>query len=285
MDPSAESMVRRSPPPLRGLVHAYSGYRFVGFEAGHHVGLPGAHVTLIVSLHQPVVLASGPDRSRPPEAHMSMVGGLHLGPVVIAHDGTQSGIHVDIEPFALPVLFGCAASDLTDETVGLDALLGASPARELEERLLAAPTWSARFAVVDEVLLRGVPDRSPALAPGVAEAWRRLVATHGRVSVAALADEVGWSRRHLSERFGRELGLPPKAFGRILRLQRATGLLKADPRRSLADVAAIAGYADQPHLNRDFRELTGTSPTVWMAAERLPFVQDDDREFEASSAE
>lgn len=72
------------------------------------------------------------------------------------------------------------------------------------------------------------------------------------------------------------MSLTPKALGRVVRFQRAVDLLKASPTRSLAHLAALTGYADQPHLNREFRAMTGMSPTGWMAAEDLPFVQDAD---------
>jgi transcriptional regulator GlxA family with amidase domain len=46
-------------------------------------------------------------------------------------------------------------------------------------------------------------------------------------------------------------------------------------RPSLGAVAVAAGFADQAHMTRDWRELAGASPAAWMAGEQLPFVQDD----------
>jgi AraC-like DNA-binding protein len=83
-------------------------------------------------------------------------------------------------------------------------------------------------------------------------------------AVGQIADELGCSRRHLSDRFGTELGLPPKALGRVLRFQRAVGLLRGGG--ELADVAYTCGYADQPHFNRDFRALAGVTPTEFLRA-------------------
>ncbi|MEV6626692.1 helix-turn-helix transcriptional regulator, partial [Amycolatopsis sp. NPDC051114] len=109
--------------------------------------------------------------------------------------------------------------------------------------------------------------------PELGEAWRRMRGADGRVRVTDLAGEVGWSRRHLGERFRAELGLAPKQAARVLRFERAGRLL----RQGHADLAALAvecGYYDQAHLTNEWRALAGCTPGTWIA-EELPFLQDD----------
>jgi transcriptional regulator GlxA family with amidase domain len=106
----------------------------------------------------------------------------------------------------------------------------------------------------------------PEPAPEVAWSYARLAAADGRLPVTALAGEVGWSRRHLAARWRRDIGLGPKATARVLRFERALRLLREG--RALADVAYDCGYADQPHLNREFRALGGGTPR------EVAFVQD-----------
>lgn len=60
--------------------------------------------------------------------------------------------------------------------------------------------------------------------------------------------------------FARQVGIPPKTVGRILRFQGALRALMRDPGVPLADVAADAGYFDQAHFVRDFRRMTGGVP-------------------------
>jgi transcriptional regulator GlxA family with amidase domain len=100
-------------------------------------------------------------------------------------------------------------------------------------------------------------------------AWRRLRASAGGVTVSALADELGCSRRHLTAGFRDHVGLPPKRVARILRFGRVLGLLERSGGRGLGEIAAACGYADQPHLNRDFRAFAGASPGDWLAR-RMP---------------
>jgi AraC-like DNA-binding protein len=61
------------------------------------------------------------------------------------------------------------------------------------------------------------------------------------------------------------VGLAPKLYCRVLRLQRALRLAAAEPGTPWAELALAAGYSDQPHLNRDFAELAGMSPGTYRA--------------------
>jgi AraC-like DNA-binding protein len=87
-----------------------------------------------------------------------------------------------------------------------------------------------------------------------------------------LAAHVGLSTRQLTTLFGREVGLPPKQVSRLMRFgyarQRITAGVRRGVRPDLAVLAADCGYYDQSHLDRDFAQYVGLSPTAWMAEER-----------------
>jgi transcriptional regulator GlxA family with amidase domain len=80
------------------------------------------------------------------------------------------------------------------------------------------------------------------------------------VPIAALAGDIGWSRRHLAMQFKNEFGLRPKRFARVLRFNRAVRLMSRDGGALLADVAARAGYFDQAHFVREVHEFAGIPP-------------------------
>jgi AraC-like DNA-binding protein len=164
-------------------------------------------------------------------------------------------------------LLGVAPAELTGRVVDVGALLGRS-GDELCERLAEAPGWAARFALLDRALARRlVPDSRP---PGdMVHAWNRLLAAGGGIPVAALAHELGWSRRHFGARFREHVGLAPKAAARLLRFRRAVALLERDDGARLAEIAQACGYYDQAHLNRDFRAFAGRSPGEHLGR-RLP---------------
>jgi AraC-like DNA-binding protein len=265
--------------PLRPFVARYVGYRFEGFEPGFHAGLPSRFLSLIVSFDAPVDLAAMPDPAQRPDRFTALVGGLHASPAMIRHDGNQHGIHVHLTAWGARALFGLPAAELAHRVVPLDAVLGPRGIGELLDRLDAAHGWSDRFAVLDTVLMDRLDDRQP-VRDEVAHAWDRLATSGGAVSIGTLAGEIGWSRRHLTERFRAEFGLAPKTMARVLRFERARDLLACAGRPSLAHVAAVCGYADQAHLTRDWRQLAGSSPLAWLREEVFPGVQDPDLQTE-----
>jgi AraC-like DNA-binding protein len=83
-----------------------------------------------------------------------------------------------------------------------------------------------------------------------------LMLWRGHTRVDALADELGVSERQLRRRFQSAVGYGPKTLHRVLRLR---AVMRAGD-RDLARAAADAGFADQAHLSREFRRLTGLTP-------------------------
>ncbi len=256
---------------LAPLVAGYTGYRIDGAEPGVHRGLPSRYLTFIVTLDGTVDLATMPDPAQPPASFTTLAGGLHATPALISHDGNQHGVQLHLTPAGARVLLGVPAGELASTVVELSTLLGPA-AGELLERLRSANTWTDRFRTVDQVLIQIARQRD-GTAPELGWAWRRLTASDGRVEVSALANEVGWSRRHLSERFRREFGLTPKVAGRVMRFEVAHQMLRIPRRFGLAEIAARAGFYDQAHLHREWRELAGCTPSQWLA-EELPSVHD-----------
>jgi AraC-like DNA-binding protein len=281
VDQFAEGVVHRPRALLRPYVESYVGYRYAGFPPGEHMGLPSRHLTFVISFDQPLELSRLPDGTEEVSRFDAILGGLHTSPAVIRHDGTEHGIQLQVTPAGARGLFGMPAAEVARSVVPLDAVWGRL-AGELLDRLAEASDWAARFAVVDGVLLRALAARVEIPSGARREttaAWDRLTATSGQVGVATLAAEVGWSRRHLTERFAAEYGVGPKALARVLRFERARWMIARPHRGTLAEVAAACGYADQAHMVHEWKSLAGSSPTAWLESEVLPFVQDDERPY------
>jgi AraC-like DNA-binding protein len=259
------TFVRQPSPRLRPYVARYAGYRFDGAEAQSHAGLPSRHLTLVISLSGPITVA-GPTGIH---AFNAFVSGLHATPVRVTGTASPCGMRLFLTPLGARALLGTTSAELAGQTVDLfDLLPGGRD--ELLGRLHEAAGWERRFDVIDDLLERCLLD-DVGFRPGLRHAWSRLLDSDGTASIAGLAHETGWSRRHLGQVFAEEIGLSPKRFARIVRFEHACRLIRRGG--ALAGVAAESGYADQPHLGRDWTEITDSTPRDWIRRE-LPFLQD-----------
>jgi AraC-like DNA-binding protein len=268
-----EHHVRRATPALRPYIADVSGYAYLREPPVLHRGLPSQHLTIVISLDEPLGIAWP---GSPVDKFDMLVGGLHSTAIRIGESPNTAGIQLSLTPAGSRALLGVPPGELGSIVIDLDDVLG-KPVRGLADQLRSLDGWQQRFDVVERLLLDTagrLPDRRRAgVRPELGWAWRRLCETTGAIGVQELAREVGWSRRHLTERFRAEYGLPPKVAARVLRFERAVGRLKRDPRTRLTDLAADLGYADQAHLTREWHAIAGCAPRQWMA-EELPFVQD-----------
>ena len=263
-----DEAVRAAPTPaLRGLVAWYAGYRQRGVQPTRHRGLPSPYLTLILTLDEPLTIAAHPDPHNGPGDYATLLGGLHTAPALIHVPGRQSGVQVALGPLGARALLGLPAGGLAGVDGPAEDVLGAD-VREAHERLREAPDWPSRFRVVDTWLLGRLRADAPGPPPEVRHAWRLVLSSGGTVRVAKLADEVGWSERHLRNRFLAETGLTPKAAARVVRFDAARRRLGSRLwRPDLAVLAADFGYADQSHLDREFATLAGCAPSTWLAEE------------------
>jgi AraC-like DNA-binding protein len=169
---------------------------------------------------------------------------------------------VRLAPLGAYKLLGPAVSEIGGSIVGLDDIVGAD-ARRLSEQVQSARTWQERGRLLDDFLL----DRAacgPQPSPVVSHAWRLLVRSGGRTTIGRIAREVGWSHKHLITRFKQQVGVTPHLAARLVRL--STVWRHLDHEQSWSRIAAEAGYADQPHLIREFRRFTGTTPSALITA-------------------
>lgn len=250
---------------LRETVGHYSGYRQRNVAPALHRGLPSPYLTLIFTIDEPLHIAQHVDSRQTPDNYDALVGGLHTSPAYVRHDGAQSGVQVYLNPLAARHLLNMPAGELADVDLSAELVLGRA-VDEVRQGLLDAAGWPARFAVVDRVLARQLRD-APAPPAEVRWVWSRLLATGGRVGVAELAREVGWSERDLAARLREETGLTPKRAGRVIRFDRARRCLQRVGAGDLARLAVDCGYADQSHMSREFAEMAGAPPGRWLAAE------------------
>lgn len=219
--------------------------------------LPSGRADLVFNLHQ--------DCIRTFTAAEDRVGVVARGAVV---HGPQSryfvldarrNVHV-VGVHFLPGgggLLGVPPDELRDRHVALEDLWG-ERAGNLRARLIEAHAPRAMFAILEAEFLR-LLERRTLVHPAISFALRRFDADTPTTRVESIRRETGYGERRFATLFSGAVGLTPKRYARVQRLNRVVHDI-ARGRRELADIAVAAGYYDQAHLNRDFRALAGTSP-------------------------
>ncbi len=236
------------PPRLRSLVACY--WAISGPFADHRV-LPDGCIDVLLT-------ADGGAR---------LVGTMTRA--IVAPPGERAVFGVRFRPGEAARIAPLAPAELTDGEASLADAWGAD-ARALEGRALRA--LEDRSLSAHDVLAR--------LGPLVDRALEDRLARHARASdlaVRAAADALATgstvheaarraslSERQLARRFCARVGIGPKAFARVMRLQRATSAIWSGA--NAAEAALLAGYADQAHFTRDAKDLAGVTP--------VRFVQD-----------
>lgn len=172
---------------------------------------------------------------------------------------SQRWLGVRFRPGGLYPWLGAPLQALTDRRVALVDL----PARHWQPPLTAlaeAEDFASQCRLLDASLLQGLP-RLPA---SILLRWMALAAADPQqgCSVQALSRHSGVGVRTLQRRFVDELGVSPQQHLRYLRFERALSLLRQGA-LSQSAVAQAAGYADQPHLVREFRRFAGVTPGRW----------------------
>lgn len=203
--------------------------------------------------------------------------GLRIGVEV---ENIRGLAHLDIH-FDLATLRGRMGSGFDAASVETPRLGFAEPRIAALARLLAAELGSptpSRDAYGEGLLLAifgalagpeaaGPERRAARLAPGALQrvtAYLSENALRG-VRVDELARMTGLSVGHLGHAFKASTGKTVQGWHAEARLDRVKALLLA-PDASLGEVALAAGFADQAHLTRAFRRLTGTTPAAWRRA-------------------
>lgn len=248
--------IRPPDPRLNGLVaRELMGYRHsrLGFDAW--LEPPTPELTLIIDFDGTI----SADGAALPDA---WIGGLGDTYTLVSVGETYGSIDLKLNPLGAYALLGMPLTELSGACVALADVFGPEGSW-LAERLRGLSDWDSRFDALEAFLLARLA-AGPTPDPAVAWAWTRLCETSGQIRVQALAAEIGCSRRYLLSRFREQIGLAPKTIARLLRFEDVRRRIERDP-PGWSEVAYAAGYSDQSHLNREFRQLAGITPTDFVA--------------------
>jgi AraC-like DNA-binding protein len=219
--------------------------------------LPTGQAHLLVNLHEDEFRTyNGPDCKTVQATCGAIFAGPHGRSTGLDTKEQRQLIAVEFKHAGAASFFPMPLMDVCDQVIGLDLVWGRD-GRLLRERLCEKLTASEKFALLEAKLLERLKSD---LDPAIAAAVKFL--EHG-VSVLATASRVGLLPKTFGRHFCHQVGLNPKRFWRVRRMQRVIASVQRPARLDWCAIAAKYGYADQAHLIHDFRDLTGITPSAY----------------------
>lgn len=187
------------------------------------------------------------------------VAGPDTAPQIIDHS-LKDVVGIRFAPGAASNWLGIPMAELVNRRVDLAELWGRR-AETLADRLHAADSIDETTARLQDGLAemaRGAaqPDKA------MASAFRRLAHSNCGEPIADLAAALNVGERTLRRQFLHHFGYGPKTLARILRFQRFLKLGRCEPQTGIGALAFDANYADQAHLSRESKSLSGLSPSA-----------------------
>ena len=200
-----------------------------------------------------------------------LVVGPWADPFVVRFPAGTTIVGARFHPGRAPGILGIPAAELLNQSVPLSDVWSTSCARfGLTFDVPAVISHSALAGTLVRATASGTPP------DGAVVASIRWLARHPSATVGQLSRWIGISHRQLQRRFSAAVGYGPKMFQSVLRFQRLLHCASrplGPPR--LADLAAVAGYADQAHMTREVQRFAGCTPTALIPSAQCTLTMSD----------
>ena len=193
----------------------------------------------------------------------AFVIGTMTRPLNFITTGSVDLFGVRFRPGGLSEFLGLDAAELTDAQADLGNFWGSS-AEDAWHRLGEATTANRIWLLREMLDTRANGRLQPN--PFIHHCVTRIEAARGGVRIGDLEKSTGLSTRQLERQFARYLGISPKIFARVVRFKGVAAMASNPEAPDWVTLAADFGFADQPHLVREFKAFSGLTPTDYLDA-------------------
>lgn len=229
--------------------------------------IPNGYVELIIhlsDLHCDLYNFSGWSQSP-----VCTVIGVYAQPYEVQFRSLVEVFGIRFKPEGIYNIFGIPASEFAESYEDLSLVLG-SDFRSFSDRLREAKTTVGMITLAEKYLQKNI-QRNQINLSYVNHAAELIRQTNGIMKIEQLPTKVYISQRQIEREFKDKIGISPKHYLRIMRLNEVHRLLKADRQLNFTEVAYQSGYTDQAHFIKDFKSITGEKPTIFVR-ERQQFI-------------
>ncbi|WP_307726872.1 helix-turn-helix domain-containing protein [Parapedobacter pyrenivorans] len=248
-------------PALQPYIKAFHVIESQGLPLENRV-LPGTAISLAFRFGGQVADGHGLQHTVIPEASLA---GLRQSARLITYRPHSGTIVALLREGMAPAFLREPLYEMKGLTLGLDSFFAHSEIARVQEQLFGACNHRVRLAILERFLLTKLRPHEPD--PTALHAVAAIRQAKGWLPMAELASGMCLSQDAFEKRFRRAVGLSPKPFADIVRLN---ALIDANrPGRSIQRLALEGGYFDQAHFNRAFKRFTGLPPRQFFSQSRL----------------
>ena len=166
-------------------------------------------------------------------------------------------ILIIFKPHGLKAFLNFPSNELVDENISLTHLLN-NDASEVEDKLSNSANNRQRIAILENLFIKKLSFNRDF--ERIDHALNLIEHCKGQIKMQKLAQEICLGIKQFERIFSANVGLNPKKFADIIRLQNIVQTKNNHQKPDLYQLAFDNGYYDQSHFTHDFKNFTGLAP-------------------------
>ena len=180
--------------------------------------------------------------------------------------GKFSLIAIVFQPYFLNILLKTSAKEVRNQIISVEDVLK-DKLDAFQERLFDKKDPKAVIHDLNTFFTHFLSESISTDHHIITATQQYILQNKGSVSSGDLEKFTGYSERHLERKFEYHMGISPKKYGNIIRLHYFLSLINREIDKNMTQLSYDAGYSDQSHLIRDFKNNTGLTPRQYLCTE------------------
>ena len=237
---------------------------YEGVQHAHNIDrfLPNGDTEILIDFHDAPQYIYDNDTLKEIQAcNHVWASGLRTEPITIPSGTDAAMMVISFKKGKAASFFPFPMDEISDSVVDADLVWGSDFGR-LRERLLGTKDIEARFAMAEDFLVRKF-HRQLDLNPCVAFAVGEMTNSPDQISIAQMNHKIGYSQKHFTEMFRKQVGVTPKSYLKIMRFQKAVQAIDAALLPDWGRISQECGFYDQAHFINDFKHFSGFTPAKY----------------------
>lgn len=221
--------------------------------------LPNGDTEILIDFHDtPQFIYDNTSLKEIQACNRVWASGLRTEPITIPAGNKSEMMVISFKKGMAAPFFSFPLNEIVNSVVDADLVWGTDFAL-LREQLLATEEIDVRFRIVEDFLIREFRSQF-AINPCVAYAIGEMTERPDAISIAKMNAKIGYSQKHFTEMFRRQVGVTPKSYLKIMRFQKAVRAIDIAENIDWGQVSLECGFYDQSHFINDFKHFAGFTP-------------------------